>query len=340
MTGGAGPAPRRADVSTPLVSVILPTRDRPTSLVGALESVLTQDYGHLEAVVVDDASRVPAESALAAAAEDPRVRITRLPRPTGAAGARNAGLALASADLVAFIDDDDRWHPNKLSRQVEAFERRPELGLVTCDYVVVDEIAGNSTVVYRGPPAFTAAQVQWMNLPGGFSFVMARRSALGDELRLDEAFPSVEDWDLWLRCARIAPVEVVREPLCDHVVHGGLSRPSSERAGIELFLRKHADTMSPDCRAYVAGHLRMYTGTGWRKKVAVVQGMATHSARASSLLVMEQGLRVAARRRRDPGLVARTLATMIGPDGRARVSGRRRTAQTRTNSAGGGEVGA
>jgi glycosyltransferase involved in cell wall biosynthesis len=316
---------KSGDASRPLVSVILPTCDRPTRLLGALESVLTQDYGHLEAVVVDDASTVPAETAVASAAEDPRVRIIRLPRRTGAAGARNAGLAMASADLVAFIDDDDRWHPHKVRRQVEAFESRPELGLVTCDYFVVDEHARESTVVYRGPPAFTAAQVQWMNLPGGFSFVMARRSALGDELRLDETFPSVEDWDLWLRCARMAPVEVLREPLCHHVVHGGLSRPSSERVGMELFLRKHADTMSPVCRAYVAGHLRMYKGTGWRKKVAVVQAMATPSARASAMLVMEQGLRVAARRRRDPGLVARTIATVIGSDGRAAMSRRRRT---------------
>jgi hypothetical protein len=294
-------------------------------LVGALESVLAQDYGHLEAVVVDDASTVPAESAVASLAEDPRVRITRLPGRTGAAGARNAGLALASADLVAFIDDDDRWHPHKVRRQVEAFESRPELGLVTCDYFVVDESASESTVVYRGPPAFTAAQVLWMNLVGSFSFVMARRSTLGDELRLDESFPSVEDWDLWLRCARMAPVEVVQEPLCHHVVHGGLSRPSSERVGIELFLRKHADSMSPVCRAYVTGHLRMYKGTGWRKKTAVVQAMATPSARASAMLVVEQGLRLAARRRRDPGLVARTIAKMVGPDGRAAVSGRRRT---------------
>jgi glycosyltransferase involved in cell wall biosynthesis len=293
-------------------------------LIGALESVLAQDYGHLEALVIDDASTVPAETALASATEDPRVRITRLRQRTGAAGARNAGLALASADLVAFIDDDDRWHPHKVRRQVEAFERRPELGLVTCDYFAVDENARESRVVYRGPAAFTAAQVQWMNLPGGFSFVMARRSVLGDELRLDETFPSVEDWDLWLRCARIAPVEVIREPLCDHVVHGGLSRPSSERVGMELFLRKHTDTMSPVCRAYVAGHLRMYRGTGWRKRVAVMRGVATPSARASALLVMEQGLRFAARRRRDPGLVARTIATIVGPDGRPSLSRRRR----------------
>jgi hypothetical protein len=306
-----------SDEIRPLVSVILPTCDRPARLVDALESVLAQDYGHLEVVVVDDASTVPAETTVGSAAEDPRVRIMRLPSRSGAAGARNAGLTVASADLVAFIDDDDRWLPQKVRRQVEAFVRRPEIGLVTCDYFVVDESASESTVVYRGPSTFTAAQVQWMNFPGGFSFVMARRSALGDELRLDETFPSVEDWDLWLRCARKAPVEVIPEPLCHHVVHGGLSRPTSERGGIEVFLRKHGDSMPPVCRAYVAGHLRMYSGTGWRKKMSVMRAMVTPSIRASALLVLEQVLRVMARRRSDPGLVARTIATMVAPDGRA-----------------------
>ena len=342
MTGGAAPplhsvAGGSGGTSTPLVSVILPTCDRPAGVRGALESVLNQDYGHLEVVVVDDASAVSAEAALASLADDPRVRITRLPRRTGAAGARNAGLALAAADLVAFLDDDDRWHPQKVRRQVAAFENRPELGLVTCDYVVVDNSPGKG-VVYRGPSALTADQVQWMNFPGSFSFVMARRSVLGDELRLDEAFPSAEDWDLWLRCARRAPIEVVSEPLCDHVVHGGLSRPSSERGGIEQFLRKHADTLPPVCRAYVAAHLRMYRGTGWRKKAAVLSALATPSARASALLVMEQGLRVVARSRRDPGLVARAIAGIVGSDGRAAVTGRRPAEPDGAENEAGGEA--
>jgi glycosyltransferase involved in cell wall biosynthesis len=333
MSEGAGATARRVDptgdASRPLVSVILPTCDRPTRVATALESFLAPDYDHLEVVIVDDASTVPAETAVASALEDARVKIIRLPRRTGAAGARNAGLVAASADLIAFIDDDDRWHPHKVRRQVEAFLRRPELGLVTCDYFIVNEDAAGSPTVYRGPAAFTAAQVLWMNFPGGFSFVMAQRSALGDELRLDETFPSVEDWDLWLRCAQMAPVEVIREPLCHHIVHGGLSRPTSERAGIEQFLRKHTDSMSPTCRAYIGGHLRMYKGTGWRKRASVARAMATPSARASALLVLEQVLRVAARRRRDPGLVARTIATIVGPDGLA-VGTRRQSTEPRS----------
>lgn len=317
MPGGPTDAARLGADGEPLVSVILPTCDRPGPLAGALQSVLAQDHHHLEVIVVDDASRVPADSALQSAGSDPRVRITRLPRRSGAAGARNAGLDLASGDLVAFIDDDDRWEPHKVRRQVNFMERHPELGLVTCDYFIVDPRRPQDTEVYRGPAAFTAAQVEWMNFPGSFSFVMARRSTVGSELRLDESFPSVEDWDLWLRCARRAPVGVVQEPLCRHVVHGGLSRPSSERLGIELFLSKHAPTMSPVCRAYVSAHLRMYNGTGWRKRIAVLGAMATPSGRASAIVAMEQSLRIVARRRHDPGLVARAVAAVAGSDGRA-----------------------
>lgn len=267
--------------------------------------------------MVDDASSVPAAEVLpAAATDDERLRVLRLPGRRGAAGARNAGLAEATADLVAFLDDDDTWAPDKVARQVALFEEDGELGLVTCDYTAVDAQSAGSSSVYRGPPHFTAAQVQWMNLPGSFSFVMARRSALGDELHLDESFPSVEDWDLWLRCARMAPVGVVRVPLCNHVVHGGLSRPSSERLGLERFLDKHGSSLPAVCRTYLRGHLRMYRGTGWRKRMAVVAALATPSARASSILAVEQVLRPVAARRRDPGLVPRTIATLVGADGR------------------------
>lgn len=265
--------------------------------------------------MVDDASSVPATEALPpAATDDPRLRVVRLPGRRGAAGARNAGLAEATADLVAFLDDDDTWAPDKVARQVALFERHGELGLVTCDYTAVDA-QSDATSLYRGPARFSAGQVQWMNLPGSFSFVMARRSALGDELRLDESFPSVEDWDLWLRCARKAPVGVVPVPLCHHVVHGGLSRPSSERLGLERFLDKHGSSLPATCRTYLKGHLRMYRGTGWRKRVAVMAALATPSARASSILAVEQLLRPLAARRRDPGLVPRTVATLVGDDG-------------------------
>jgi glycosyltransferase involved in cell wall biosynthesis len=195
---GVGNASARAVVGgggfRPLVSVVLPTRDRTERLAGALASVVAQSYRQLEIIVVDDASASPVADVIdRVAGDDPRVELMCLATHRGAASARNAALERCSGDVVGFLDDDDRWEPHKIERQVEFLAAHPTVGIVSCDYYVVDERSGHSGSLYRGPTSFSAQQLQWMNFPGSFSFVMARRDLLGDELHIDESFPSVED---------------------------------------------------------------------------------------------------------------------------------------------------
>lgn len=309
----------RSRASGSLVSVVLPTRNRPDALASALRSVLEQTYARLEVVVVDDASESDvADVVERVAGADGRVVLIRLENRTGAARARNLGLERASGELVAFLDDDDVWLPSKVGRQLEYLDAHPAAGLVSCDYeLATGGPAGPMS--YRGPAQFTAEQVQWMNFPGSFSFVMARRDVLGSELRLDESFPSVEDWDLWLRCGRRAPFGVVRQPLVRHVRHGGLSRPGSERLGLEVFIAKHGSSLPPECVLYQRAHLRMLSGEGWGHVAAVARALLTRSVAVSGLLVCEQGAEQLGALRRDPGLVARTMARLIGPGGRLRA---------------------
>jgi hypothetical protein len=309
----------RSRASGSLVSVVLPTRNRPAALGSALRSVLEQTYRNLEVVVVDDASEPDvAEVVERAAGGDPRVVLTRLEGRSGAARARNVGLERASGELVAFLDDDDLWLPTKLARQVDYLDSHLDVGLVSCDYELSSGGPGGG-VRYRGPSAFSAEQVQWMNFPGSFSFVMARRDLLDGELRLDESFPSVEDWDLWLRCGRRARFGVVQQPLVRHVRHGGLSRPGSEQRGLEVFIAKHGPTLPPECGVYLRAHLKMLSGEGWRHAASVARSMFTRSLGVSGLLVCEQSAEQLGELRRDPGLVARVMARLIGPGGRLGV---------------------
>ena len=113
-----------------LVSVIIPTLERPKLLLRAVGSVLRQTHRELEVIVVVDRPDPKTASAVQSV-EDARVRLVLNPHPSTAAAARNAGADHASGEWLAFLDDDDEWLPNKLERQLAfASVRRP--ALVSC----------------------------------------------------------------------------------------------------------------------------------------------------------------------------------------------------------------
>ncbi len=121
-------------MTMPLVSVVLPTRDRARLVEGAVASVLEQDVHSLELVVVDDASQDDTIERLAAI-DDGRLTVVSLPKPVGAAGARNIGIARSTGALIAFQDSDDEWLPAKLQLQVRHLEMH-DLGGVGGRYVI------------------------------------------------------------------------------------------------------------------------------------------------------------------------------------------------------------
>ena len=110
------------------VSVIVPVRDGARHLGEALESVLAQTHPNSEIWVVDDGSR-DESAAVAARFSDRGVRCVSQP-PSGAAAARNRGVALATGDFLAFLDADDLWTPDKLACQCAALEADSTLDLV------------------------------------------------------------------------------------------------------------------------------------------------------------------------------------------------------------------
>src|SRR6185436_11387163 len=102
----------------PLVSVVIPTRDRPHLVSAAIRSALAQSLREIEVIVVIDGPDARTEESIRLI-EDDRLGTTTLPRPSGAPSARNAGVAAARGRWVAFLDDDDEWLPEKLARQLE-----------------------------------------------------------------------------------------------------------------------------------------------------------------------------------------------------------------------------
>jgi glycosyltransferase involved in cell wall biosynthesis len=108
-----------------LISVVIPTFNREARLLGAaIESVLAQDVPSLELIVVDDGSETSSAQIVERYGDPVRLHEKE---NGGIASARNAGVALCRGDLLAFLDSDDLWEPDKLARQVEALRSDPEL---------------------------------------------------------------------------------------------------------------------------------------------------------------------------------------------------------------------
>ncbi|MDQ1534991.1 MAG: hypothetical protein QOF28_2752 [Actinomycetota bacterium] len=124
--------------ANPLVSVVIPVKDRNVDVQRAISSALRQTVNDLEVIVVDDGSAEPLEAAIASSISDARVRFHRNESATGPSAARNVGTGLARGAFVAYLDSDDEWHPAKLDRQLRALQRRDrDAGLSLCGYEVV-----------------------------------------------------------------------------------------------------------------------------------------------------------------------------------------------------------
>ncbi|CAM3520126.1 Glycosyl transferase [Deinococcus saxicola] len=111
------------DETLPLISVVIPTHNRPELLLlRSLKSALEQRYPNLEILVVLDGPD-PLTAAALATVDDPRLRVLTLPHNQGPSAARNYGVQHARGEWIAFLDDDDVWRPDKLFRQMKLAQR-------------------------------------------------------------------------------------------------------------------------------------------------------------------------------------------------------------------------
>src|SRR5262249_41417720 len=122
--------PRCAMTTAPIVSVVIPTRDRAALLPVAIESALAQRVRDVEVIVVDDGSTDDTEAVLARFRD--RVRHVRQ-APEGVAAARNRGWSEGRGRWIAFLDSDDWWQPEALERALGAAEREPSAGVVSME---------------------------------------------------------------------------------------------------------------------------------------------------------------------------------------------------------------
>lgn len=204
--------------SGPSVSVILPTYNRAAILPDAVRSVLDQSFTSLELIVADDSSTDATPAALAAFG-DPRLRVLRLPERGGAAMARNAALAVARAEWIAFQDSDDRWLPGKLSKQMALAAMAPaEVGVIYTSYL---RRAGAQTEILPRPGPGRRGDVLATLARGNFittQTLLVRKRELLAVGGFDKAGRSLDDWALCLKLARRCRFEWIPEALVDYTL--------------------------------------------------------------------------------------------------------------------------
>lgn len=231
----------------PLVSIVMPTRDRLPFLRPAVESILAQSLRDWELIVADDGSSNAATvEYLRALERDARVRVLRREHVGIPAQVRNAGIAEARATFVAFMDSDDLWAPTKLEKQLAEMRASPACGWSYSAFVIVDA---------HDVPLASERQRRWTPY-GGHIFaevvrgaasirtpaVIATTELLREVDGFDGRIDCAEDFDLWARLALRSPVCAVAEPLVRVRRHrpDSAGTPGASHAGREFSLRKLA----------------------------------------------------------------------------------------------------
>lgn len=199
--------------SGPLVSVVIPTRNRSSMLSRAIAGVLQQTYANIEVIVVDDASDDNTPD-VAGAFDDPRVRYYRHRARRYTSAARNTGIRHSRGEYIAFLDDDDEWLPAKLSRQMPLMmQAPPEVALVYC---WMDHFDAQGRLVYETHPTLRGnvfAQVLDRPRLGGCPTLLVRRGVIEEVGGFDEELPRGNDGDFVRRICLKYSVDVVPEVL-------------------------------------------------------------------------------------------------------------------------------
>ncbi len=232
----------------PTVSVIIPTFNREHLIQRTISSVLAQTFSDLELIIVDDGSTDNTGEVIQKFT-DPRIRYIPLDKNYGGGYARNQGIKAAHGELIAFLDSDDEWMPEKLELQIARLRANdnPFMTVVYCiGYEYYESIKRQKLPkldTYEGD-VFDYLLRGW--LPPTASLFMVKRSALIGVGGFDESLPSFQDYDLWLRLAEANNHFIaVNKPLVIRYFHreqiGG--DVSANLAGFEIFKDKWSKTI-------------------------------------------------------------------------------------------------
>ena len=224
-----------------MISVIIPTYNRVLMIRRAIESVLAQSYQNFEIIVADDGSTDDTKEVLSGYINSGKIKYI-FQNNAGPGAARNAGIEHAKGELVAFLDSDDEWAPDKLEKQIKIFESRGENIAVFSNVEYINENNEKTGELFSKARPYEGKIVKRL-LADNFiatSSVIAPKSLIikaGGFATNRKLFAIGEDHLLWLKIADETEFYFVNEPLVKYHTHGGQIVNSRFKIASSLFFK-------------------------------------------------------------------------------------------------------
>lgn len=227
-------------INRPKVSVVICSLNGHKRISQAVISVLEQDYQNLELLIVDDGSK-PSLKETIERFKDNRIRFHRLESNRGLHAARALAVDLSKGEFVAILDDDDRWFPNKLSKQLKLIVGFEEVGIICSG--AIDRYPKGTNMVRIPPGDYVTYAQELVDECTIASSVMFRRSAYDECGGFDPSLRRYGDWDCWIRLSKNYKIRAIQNPLVVTTMRtGSLQRSNDIEAIAEdrfTVLKKH-----------------------------------------------------------------------------------------------------
>lgn len=198
--------------SLPLISIVIPTYNRPNHVNRAIKSVLDQTYTNCEILVIDDASDYDIESELV---QDDRIHLYRNKKNKGPCYSRNKGIRKARGEFINFLDDDDILYPTKLEKQIKVFNESedPKLGMVTCH--ALDQRSGERVVKYNHVKGNIYLLMLSRYAVSGTETILFKTAYVKEVGGFDIGLASSQEYDLLIRLSEFYSINYVDEVLTE-----------------------------------------------------------------------------------------------------------------------------
>ena len=233
------------NTEAPTFDIIIPSYNAARYLPATIESVITQTYKSWRILLVDDGSTDETGEILEPYRKSLGEKLVYLRQPNGGmCQARNAAIRNSSAKFLAFLDADDTWLPCRLRESLNAFRRRPEIGLdygynsrVDADGEVIDVFTDKG----KHGEGWIVSHLYMRSLDVPCLTVTVRRECIDEVGNFDEGLQATEDRDLWLRIATRYQVALIPKVIAQYRISPSAltSDPDRMLQGQLQFIAKH-----------------------------------------------------------------------------------------------------